>query len=95
MRAAPNAVCRASLLAVAEGRADAALTDRVSALQVAAGDGRIRLAPQVVVSDPYVVVLPRRAAQLQREVNAALAALAADGTLAALTERWLGTGSEE
>lgn len=54
----PQETPQDALLAVAEGRADAALTDRVSALQVAAGDGRIRLAPQVVVSDPYVVVLP-------------------------------------
>ncbi len=50
----------------------------------------IRIAPQAVVSDPYVVVLPRKAPMLQQQVREALQALEADGTLDALTKKWLG-----
>lgn len=87
----PQDTPQAALLAVAEGQADAALVDRVSALQFLAGDARIALAPLVVVSDPYVIVLPRRAPELQRQVADALAALRADGTLDSLAARWFGT----
>jgi ABC-type amino acid transport substrate-binding protein len=90
----PQETPQAALLAVAEGQADAALVDRVSALQFMAGDARIALASQVVVSDPYVVVLPRRAPELQRRVADALATLRADGTLDMLTARWFGTPSD-
>ena len=89
----PQDTPQAALLAVAEGQADAALVDRISALQFMAGDTRLRLASQVIVSDPYSVVLPRKSARLRREVNAALAALRADGTLDALTARWFSSGS--
>ena len=89
----PQETPQAALLAVAEGQADAALVDRVSALQFMAGDPRIALSSQVVVSDPYVVVLPRRAPELQRRVADALATLRADGTLDTLTARWFGTPS--
>jgi ABC-type amino acid transport substrate-binding protein len=89
----PQETPQAALLAVAEGQADAALVDRVSALQFMAGDPRIALSSQVVVSDPYVVVLPRRAPELQRRVADALATLRADGTLDMLTARWFGTPS--
>lgn len=87
----PQDTPQAALLAVAEGQADAALVDRVSALQFMAGDARIALASPVVVSDPYVIVLPRRAPELQRQVADALATLRADGTLDSLTARWFGT----
>ncbi|MFZ2489015.1 MAG: ABC transporter substrate-binding protein [Anaerolineae bacterium] len=85
---------QAALLAVAEGQADAALVDHISALQFMAADSRVGIAPQVVVSDPYTIVLPRKSPRLQDEVDAALRALKADGTLDALAERWLGSSSE-
>ena len=77
-----------ALQALADGRADGALVDRISALR-AATKLAIRIAPQPVASDPYVVVLPRKAPVLQAQVADALRALEADGTLDALTRKWL------
>ena len=66
------------------------MVDRITALQATgAMNNAIRIAPQVVVSDPYVVVLPRKAPMLQQQVREALQALEADGTLDALTKKWL------
>jgi ABC-type amino acid transport substrate-binding protein len=42
-----------------------------------------------VFSEPYVIVVPADAPDLLREVNAALAKLAADGALAEIQARWL------
>ena len=87
----PNETAQDALQAVADGSADAALVDRISALQAASARRcPIRIAPQAVVSDPYVVVLPRKAPMLQQQVGEALRALEADGTLDALTKKWLG-----
>lgn len=89
----PSDTPQAALLAVADGRADAALVDHISALQATAGDSRLAISPRVVVSDPYVIVLPRKAPMLQAQVGEALRALQADGTLDALVTRWFGTTS--
>ena len=89
----PSDTPQAALLAVAEGQADAALVDHISALQFTASDARVAISPQVIVSDPYVVVLPHRAPMLQQQVGEALRALQADGTLDALVARWFGTTS--
>jgi polar amino acid transport system substrate-binding protein len=89
----PNDTPQAALLSVAEGQADAALVDHISALQAMASDARLTISPQVVVSDPYVIVLPRKAPVLQQQVDEALHALQADGTLDALVTRWFGAMS--
>lgn len=87
----PLPAAQDALAAVAAGQAGAALVDRISALQSAdTREGRLRVAPGAVVSNPYVVVLPRKAPVLQRQVAEALRALEADGTLEALTGKWLG-----
>ncbi len=79
-----------ALQAVAEGRADAALVDGVSAWQFAGREAGVRLLGGAVVSDPYVIVLPIGSPGLLRAVNEALAELQADGTLAALRRKWFG-----
>lgn len=84
----PLETAQQALEAVVDGRAQAALVDRVSALQFPAID-LLRIAADPVVSDPYVVVMPRKAPILQRQVDEALHALEADGTLAELEDRWL------
>ncbi len=89
----PGDTPQAALLAVAEGQADAALVDHISALQFIAADTRVAISPEVVVSDPYVIVLPRKAPMLQAQVADALEALHADGTLDALIARWFGAPS--
>jgi ABC-type amino acid transport substrate-binding protein len=87
----PGDTPQTALLAVAEGQADAALVDHISALQFTAADRRVAISPKVVVPDPYVIVLPRKAPLLQEQVAEALQALRADGTLDALVARWFGT----
>lgn len=72
------------------GQADVALVDRVSALQSVMSGQLVRIHPEPLVSDPYVIVLPRQAPILQREVGEALKALQADGTLDRLTAKWFG-----
>ena len=89
----PSDTPQAALLAVAEGQANAALVDRISALQFTTSDQRLFISPQVVVSDPYVIVLPHKSPVLQARVGEALQALKADGTLDALTARWFGIPS--
>lgn len=89
----PGDTPQAALLAVAEGQADAALVDHVSALQFVAADTRLAIRPPVIISDPYVIALPRRAPVLQEQVAEALQALRADGTLDTLIARWFGTPS--
>jgi ABC-type amino acid transport substrate-binding protein len=78
----------AALTAVAAGEADAALVDNISALQYTATGAQVRIAPEVVVSEPYVIVMPRKAPELQRQVGEALGTLRADGSLDALVEKW-------
>ena len=85
----PQETAQLALQAVAEGQADATLVDNVSARQFVASDLRLRIHPQPVVSDPYVIVLPRKAPILQRQVGEALEALRGDGTLQSLSEKWL------
>ncbi len=78
----------AALDAVLAGEADAALVDAISLALHPAAD-RLRTAGEPLISDPYVIVLPVGAPNLLAEVNAALAALKADGTLDRIYDRWL------
>lgn len=90
MEILPMATARAALEALNEASADAALVDRVSALQYAGQGNRVRIHPEPVVSEPYVIVMPNKAPVLQEKVGEALTALQADGTLDGLSERWFG-----
>lgn len=89
---------QAAVQAVAEGQAQAAFVDNVSAQQAIASSRSLRLlegeqGPLVLASDPYVVVMPRKAPVLHARVGEALEALAADGTLEALARKWFGAAS--
>ena len=83
----PQETAQAALQAVADGKAEAALVDRVSALQFSA-IGDLRIADEPLASDPYVVVMPRQAPILHQQLDEALRALQDDGTLAQLEARW-------
>lgn len=83
---------QAALQAVVDGDAETALVDRVSALQFPAISA-LRIAPEPVVSDPYVIVMPRKAPILQQQVDEALQSLQAEGILAKLEARWFGNPS--
>ncbi len=83
----PQETAQAALQAVADGKAEAALVDRVSALQFSAISD-LRIADEPVTSDPYVIVMPRQAPILQQHMDEALRAFQDDGTLAQLEARW-------
>jgi ABC-type amino acid transport substrate-binding protein len=79
-----------AMQAVASGVADAVLVDAVSLrLEQGAGLPLVAVGP-VLEANPYVILSPRRAGRLAVEINAALDALRADGTLAELEARWFG-----
>ena len=82
LRTTPDEV----LAALRSGAADAAVVDGVVA-RAHAQEVRVVMR---LASEPYVIVVPYPAFRLHANVNAALAALRADGTLARLEERWFG-----
>ncbi len=83
----------AALAAAAAGEVDALLIDGVS-LRIAQGSGAdlVAVGP-VLEGNPYVILTPRKAAQLANAVNDALVALRADGTLDRLADRWFGVAA--
>jgi len=78
-----------ALSAVEGGETDVALVDHVSALQ-AIGDGDdLVIKGEPVIEVPYACAMRRDSVQLLRAVNEALAAMEVDGTMKALTYKWL------
>ena len=55
----------------------------------APGKDRLIAVGEPLQSEPYVVVVPAHAPKLLAAINATLADLAADGTLAGIQARWL------
>ncbi|MCC7205731.1 MAG: amino acid ABC transporter substrate-binding protein [Anaerolineae bacterium] len=80
-----------ALAAVERGAADAALVDAVSARLYlrAHPDSALQLASATVQPDPYVAAAAPGSRVLAGKINAALEAMAEDGTLAALVGKWL------
>ena len=72
-----------------DGEADAAAIDAVSLALFDAGKGDLIAIGEPLQSDPYVIVVPVNAPKLLDAINETLAALEADGTLAAIRARWL------
>ena len=73
---------------------DALLVDNVT-LREAQGSGANLIAVgQPLEGNPYVVVLPARANDLERQVAKALATLREDGTMTALEDRWFSPGGK-
>jgi polar amino acid transport system substrate-binding protein len=81
----------AALEAVIRGEADAALVDHVSArlFRRAHPDSGLVIAPDSALPDPYVIAVALPGRVLVAALDAALAAMESDGTLAALIARWL------
>lgn len=75
-----------ALNAVLARRADAAIVDAVSAALFAKPGLSIHAPP--LVSDPYIIVLPKQAPKLADAVDEALSDIMADGTWAALAGRY-------
>jgi ABC-type amino acid transport substrate-binding protein len=79
----------AALAAVENGAADAVITDAISLALYRQGGGTLNTVGAPLLSDPYVIVVPKDAPELLRAVNDALAALASDGALDEIRARWL------
>ena len=78
-----------ALEAVLSGEADAALVDGISARLYLRENRDLVLAPELVTSLPYGVVVRAEEQSLLRAVNEALEVLAAEGVLEAILARWL------
>lgn len=80
-----------ALDAVANGKVDAALIDQVTLrlYQRRNPQNQLVMAEKPVFSDPYVMATRLSARDLTRRLNDVFLALAADGTLAKLIDRWL------
>lgn len=77
----------AALLA---GRVDAMITDEPLARDILRQTPGVRIVPEMFRADSYAFAFPKDHTALQAEVNAALAELKADGTLAEMDARWFG-----
>jgi polar amino acid transport system substrate-binding protein len=100
----PYQTASEALATVAVGEADAALVDHVSALVAIARTSSqeqartclplygvdLVVVGKPVVEEPYAVAVHRDSRYLLRAINDALAGMEADGTLEALTTKWLG-----
>jgi ABC-type amino acid transport substrate-binding protein len=84
----PKETVTAALDAVVAGEADAAIVDAIS-LALYPDSARLAVAGPPLLSDPYVIVVPADAQDLQKAVNEALRTLESDGTLSTLRARWL------
>lgn len=76
------------ILALQSGRADVALIDSVSGEQIASeSEGKLAMLPPYNESY-FGIVFPKGSDQLQKAVQAALEAMAADGSYQAIFEKW-------
>lgn len=78
-----------AIQAVQRGEADAALVDTISARLYLRDQPSLVMAPETTVPGPYVIALREGDFRLVDEVERALADMIADGTLAAIIDRWL------
>lgn len=77
----------AALLA---GKVDAMITDEPLARDILRQTSGVRIIPEMFRADSYAFAFPLDHTALRDEVNAVLAELAADGTLAEMDARWFG-----
>lgn len=92
---APYQTAADALAAVVAGEADAALVDRVSALDQTLGVSEnpkgfeLYIVGEPVVGEPCAVAARKESQRLLQEINEALADMEADGTLEMLVKRWV------
>jgi ABC-type amino acid transport substrate-binding protein len=79
-----------ALLAVESHQADAALVDAISAYDFLLGHPTLQLAGPPLNSEQYVIAVNVKSTILLRQLEQTLAAMQADGTLAALKLKWFG-----
>lgn len=76
--------------ALVAGRVDAMITDEPLARDILRQTPGVKIVPEMFRTDSYAFAFPKDRAALRDEVNAALAELKADGTLAEMDARWFG-----
>lgn len=90
---------QAALTAVADVQADAALTDRATALmalkshregKASLAHAGLQISGRPVTGEQYAIVVRRESSALLRALNAALVDMRDDGTLDTLEKKWLG-----
>ena len=79
-----------AMQAVLQDEADAAVTDRVTALLYTGARPALVVAEPPLTDEQYAIVLRREDQALLWAVNAALDAMRRDGTLEQLEKRWMG-----
>lgn len=77
------------LKALLAGEIDAVIDDQPIVRHLANADPRIRQLPGVLIEDSYGFAMRQNNDELYREVNNALRALLADGTMRDMERRWL------
>jgi polar amino acid transport system substrate-binding protein len=85
----------AAMGAVAQGEADAVATDAISLALFNKSGGDLVVVGAPLRSDPYVVVIPAGSPLLLADLNRTLEGMEADGTLAAIRAKWLGSAVAE
>jgi ABC-type amino acid transport substrate-binding protein len=75
---------------VAGNAVDALLVDGVTLRQAQAGGAPLAAAGPYLTSNPFVIVVPRRAAELLERTNAGLVELRENGLLEQLELAWFG-----
>ena len=79
-----------ALLAVENHSADAALADSIDAYNFLLGHPTVALAGPPVTPEPYTVAVSVRGRVLSQQIEQALQAMEADGTLSTLRVKWFG-----
>jgi ABC-type amino acid transport substrate-binding protein len=79
-----------ALRAVESQSADAALADTIDAYNFMQGHPAVTLVLPPVTPEPYTVAVSSQSRVLSQEIDQALQALEADGTLSALRVKWFG-----
>lgn len=83
-----------ALLAVENRQADGAIVDAISAYAFLMRHPDLRLAGAPLNPEPYVIAVSLNSPELLRQLQQTLAAMQADGTLAALKEKWFGPAAK-
>ncbi|MCC6190461.1 MAG: amino acid ABC transporter substrate-binding protein [Anaerolineales bacterium] len=90
VKVTPKATAADALLAVEKGEADAAIVDALTAYDFLLSHPALALAGPLIEPEPYVIAVSIESPLLLEHLEAALAALEADGTLARLKVKWFG-----
>lgn len=81
-----------AIMELVKGGADCVIIDNPYAQTFNAKEpGKIKILPEVLASDSYAIAFNLKSTELQAEVNKALAALTADGTIEKIKAKYFGT----